>query len=233
MSKYTTSIEVIICSQSTPNPDIYARIDEGRKFLFDFNYQVPNADFKKSFETQFIEKYWTECIGYETVPLFKLKLKQRLEMLMPEVCFKYVALQKIIDLQEPNIERYGESHEEGLNHSTNKATSEVNSTANTVSSDTGKTVTSDLPASVINADSIGNVSYASGGNLAEGENQTDSSSLTEGESDSVNDANHSIERTFKEYGNQLKGFEEWYNSYNNIMAELLSSFNDMFIELLF
>ena len=226
MSKYTTSIEVIICSQSnSAEPDIYKRIQEGCKFLFDFDYESPNEDFKNSFEMQFCEKYWNECIGYETVPLFKMKLKQRLEMVMPEVVFKYNALQKIIDLENPALERSGESHEEGTNHSTNKANSTVDGSGTSKSKD----VVSDTPANVISASNIGNVTYASSGGMNEGSN----TSKSVGKSDSTNDADHTIERTFKEYGNQLKGYTEWYNSYINLMKDLLNSFDDMFIQLLY
>ena len=226
MSKYTTSIETIICSQSNKlEPDIYKRIKEGCKFLFDFSYDAPNDDFKESFETQFCEKYWNECIGYETVPLFKMKLKQRIEMLMPEVIFKYNVLQDIIKMENPALERMGESHEEGKNHATSKANSTVDGSGTSKSKD----VVSDTPANIIDADNIGKVKYASNGGMNEGSN----TSKSVGKSDSTNDADHSIERTFKEYGNQLKGFNEWYNSYVNIMKELLNSFDDMFIQLLF
>jgi hypothetical protein len=217
MSKYTTSIEVIINSQSEHQYDIYERIESGRKFLFDFDYQVPDEDFKKSFETQFIEKYFQECIGYETVPLFKMKLKQRLEMLMPEVCFKYNAIQKMIALENPALERSGESLESGTNHST----SDVNGTGSSIS----KGINSALPASIINANNIGSVTHADSGALTDSSNKSTSSG--------VSDSTHSIERTFKEYGNQLKGYEEWLNSYRNLMQELLYSFDDMFIQLLF
>ena len=221
MSKYTTSIEVIINSQSNHSYDIYERIETGRKFLFDFDYKTPNEDFKKSFETQFIEKYWQECIGYETVPLFKMKLKQRLEMLMPEVIFKYNALQKIIELENPAIERMGESHEEGIN------TNESSSTVNGSGTSTSKDIVSNLPASIISANTLGKVTHASNGGMNEGSNTTKS----QGTSDS--NSEHSIERTFKEYGNLLNGYNEWYSSYHNLMNELLVAFDDMFIQLLF
>lgn len=226
MSKYTTSIEVIICSQSNPaEPDIYKRIEEGCKFLFGFPYDAPNDDFKKSFEMQFCEKYWNECIGYETVPLFQMKLKQRLEMLMPEVIFKYNALQKIIELENPALERYGESFEHGINHADSDST--VNGTG--TSKNSGKTITSTTPANLINSDTIGKVTYADGGSMAE----SDASNTTKTVGTSSSDTDNTIERTFKEYGNLLPRLNEYYDSYHNLMRELLNSFNDMFIELLF
>ena len=230
MSKYTTSIETIICSQSNPTePDIYKRIQEGCKFLFDFYYQIPNQDFKDSFEMQFCERFWNECIGYETVPLFKMKLKQRLEMLMPEVCFKYDALQKIINLENPALERQGESFEHAVNHSDATSDSTVNGTGSAQNS--GKNVHSTTPANLIDADNIGKVKYADDGSMAESNSSNETETI--GTSSAENNSDNTIERTFKEYGNALQGYNEWYISYHNIMKELLDALDDMFIQLLF
>ena len=218
MSKYTTSISVIINSQShsVPASDIYGRIAEGRKFLFDFDYPVPNNDFKESFETQFVEKYWQDEIGFETVPLFKMKLKQKLEMMMPEVIFKYSALQKMMNIENPALERWGESHDE--THASSE--SHVSGSGSTE----GKTVASNTPADIISADDIGSVKYASTGGMNEGANTS--------QSDGTSASDNTIERNFKEYGNQLKGYLEWYNSYVNIMNDLLEGLDSLFLPLL-
>lgn len=41
MSKYSTSIEVIVNSQSHHQYDLYERIEDGRHFIFDFEYLTP------------------------------------------------------------------------------------------------------------------------------------------------------------------------------------------------
>lgn len=247
MSKYTTSIETIIYSQTrnVKSDNVFEHIKEGRKFLFDFDYPIINDDFKESFETQFIEKFWQECIGYETVPLFKLKLKQRLEMLMPEYNYKYQFMQKMVETENPNLERYGESHElatgktdsEGL--SNNSAQSSVSGSSESESSSNQKTVTSDLPASIINASGIGNVTHADGGSLANGSQETSGSNSSSGTSSSRNQTSNTsnyqntVERTFKEYGSMLKAFDFLFNMYQNLMRNLLNEFDDMFIQMLF
>lgn len=245
MSKYTTSIEVIISSQSNREYDLYERIKSGKKFLFDFPYPVPNDDFKESFEMQFCEKYYVECIGYETVPLFKMKLRQRLEMLMPEVIFKYNVLQDIMKMDNPALERWGESDENGINNqkSSNTSKSSVtgsgSSQSSSSASNNSKSINSDLPASIIDTDDFDDITYGSNGNASKGSQSGSQSGSQTSKSDgnsssnSTNDTTHSIERTFKEYGNQLKSYLEYYNSYINIMQELLESFDDMFIQLLY
>ena len=249
MSRYTTSIEVVINSQSNNSDNIWERIESGRKFLFDFPYEAPSNDFKKSFETQFIEKYWQESIGYETFPLFKMKLKQRLEMLMPEYIFKYNELNRIIHLENPALERHGKSSEiaKGKSESNDVATSK-NTASSTVSgsneaesSSSQKTVSSDLPASVINAQTIGAVTYADGGSLATGSDSSSGSNSSTGSSESnvsnnsKNNSNYenTVERIFEEYGSELKAFDFIMQTYQNLMRNLIEEFDDMFIQLLF
>ena len=236
MSRYTTSIETIINSQSNHEPNIYDRIESGRKFLFDFDYPVPSQEFKDSFERQFCEKYWQECIGYETVPLFKMKLKQRLVMLGGEIIFKYSALQKIIDC-DPTIVHRGKSIEENnsnLNSNNNSSTSSQSET-NGRNNNNGKNIVSDLPADMISAGNIGDVKYASQGQMStnNGTIYDLTTGSTKGSSISNTLSNGHIERMFEEYGNELEGYSKYLKSYVNIMSEVLNSFDDMFIQLLF
>lgn len=236
MSRYTTSIETIINSQSNHEPNIYDRIESGRKFLFDFDYPVPSQEFKDSFERQFCEKYWQECIGYETVPLFKMKLKQRLEMLGNEVIFKYSALQKIIDC-DPTIVHSGNSTEDNESKlkSNNDSTASSRSESNGRNNNNGKNIVSDLPADMISAENIGNVKYASQGQMSANSGTTYglTTGNTKGTSIGSTTNNGHIERIFEEYGNQLEGYSKYLKSYVNIMSEVLNSFDDMFIQLLF
>lgn len=247
MSKYTTSIETIIYSQTSylKTDNVFERIEEGRKFLFDFDYPIINEDFKKNFETQFIEKFWQECIGYETVPLFKLKLKQRLEMLMPEYNYKYNFMQEMLKQENPNLERYGESYEktegqtDAHSHNTNTASSSVSGESESESASNQKTVSSDLPASVIKATDIGDISHADGGSIAEGSQSTSGSNSSSGSSNSQGNSesnsvyHNTVERNFKEYGSMLKAFDFLFNMYQNLMRNLLNEFDDMFIQLLY
>ena len=128
-------------------------------------------------------------------------------------------------MENPALERWGTSEEDGHNDSS----SEVSGSGTSKSTTKSKNVGSDLPASIISADDIGSVTYGQSGNMAQGSQDGSQTSKSSGKSAS----DHSIERTFKEYGNQLKSYLEYYQSYVNIMQELLNSFDDMFIQLLF
>lgn len=227
MSRYTTSIEVIISSHSSANT-IQDKIEQGRKFIFSFSYPYPNEDFKKSFETQFCQKYYTECIGFETVPLFILKLNQRLNEIMPEINFKYNALQKIINA-DPLIESIETSNETGTNQS--KSNSNFDSNVNSNSNNESKIVNSDLPASIINANTLNDIDYASNGSFSN--NNNDSNTINTSSSNNENKSNHTIEKIFERKGNELQNYVNYYNAYNNIMTELLNSLKDLFLQLLY
>ena len=88
MSKYTTEIR-FICESSIPLEEQgnYHTIDEairyGRGFIFDFDYDLFDENYKGIIETKFLRHYYTREIGFETVGLFKHMLRDRIEMVLP------------------------------------------------------------------------------------------------------------------------------------------------------
>jgi hypothetical protein len=58
-------------------------IEKGRPKLFDFDYPIFDADYKKVFETHFIRKFYMREIGFETEGLFKFQLETWLQINMP------------------------------------------------------------------------------------------------------------------------------------------------------
>jgi hypothetical protein len=59
------------------------QIEKGRTKLFDFDYPIFDADYKKVFETHFIRKFYMREIGFETEGLFKFQLESWLLINMP------------------------------------------------------------------------------------------------------------------------------------------------------
>jgi hypothetical protein len=59
------------------------KIEVGRTKLFDFDYPIFDADYKKVFETHFIRKFYMREIGAETEGLFKFNLETWLLINMP------------------------------------------------------------------------------------------------------------------------------------------------------
>lgn len=58
-------------------------IEEGRKRLFDFDYQIFDTNYKGVLETHFIRNFFMREIGFETEGLFKFQLETWLMIHMP------------------------------------------------------------------------------------------------------------------------------------------------------
>ena len=68
MEKMTVTIQEII---------------ENNGVIFDFNYPTISEEYKKDFEQNFIDYFYYDEIGVETVARFKHNLKSRLNLIMP------------------------------------------------------------------------------------------------------------------------------------------------------
>lgn len=69
MAKYTLELRTIV---NSPNSK-----------LFDFNYELYNNDLKPVFEQKFIDYFYFDEIGFETILKFKHMLKTTLNTIMP------------------------------------------------------------------------------------------------------------------------------------------------------
>lgn len=51
--------------------------------IFDFDYPIFREEYRKTFEENFIDYFYTDVIAQETVALFKHRLKIKLKLIMP------------------------------------------------------------------------------------------------------------------------------------------------------
>jgi hypothetical protein len=84
MASYTMQLREYI-EMWSQNETLSTRdqIEKGRTHLFDFDYPIFDADYKKVFETHFIRTFFTREIGFETEGLFKFHLETWLLVNMP------------------------------------------------------------------------------------------------------------------------------------------------------
>ena len=77
MAMYTMELRNYIekFSQYDENLTIDERIEIGREKLFDFDYPFYSENYKKQFETNFINEFYMREIGFETEELFKMRLR--------------------------------------------------------------------------------------------------------------------------------------------------------------
>lgn len=88
MAKYTTEVRSICesyagLSESKGYDDVDYVISQARKKIFDFKYPIFDESYRPVLETKILLHYYTREIGEETVGLWKLRLKAKLNEIMP------------------------------------------------------------------------------------------------------------------------------------------------------
>ena len=58
------------------------KLDDTREFIFDFNYPVLDEATKKRIEVAILKHYYYREIAFETIGEFKIKLNDRLNLIM-------------------------------------------------------------------------------------------------------------------------------------------------------
>lgn len=86
MNQYTLTIQQIVKTNN----------------IFDFDYPIFREEFRKDFEQQFIDYFYLEEIAHETVGQFKLRLKSKLNLIMP----KYNKLYMTQEMEQRILDNY-------------------------------------------------------------------------------------------------------------------------------
>lgn len=111
------------------------KLEDTRSFIFDFNYPVLDEATKKRIEIAILKHYYYREIAFETIGQFKIKLNDRLNLIMG----RYNAMYQKQDLSlSPYINSY--LKEVGNNSST----SDVNNENWVTTSDTPRGILTDL-----------------------------------------------------------------------------------------
>lgn len=104
MSKYTITIKDIVNGYVDPNISrIDDKLDNTRAYIFDFDYPIIDEATKKRIEIAILKHYYYREIAFETIGMFKIKLNDRLNLIMS----RYNALYEKQDLSlSPYINSY-------------------------------------------------------------------------------------------------------------------------------
>ena len=204
MSKYTMMIKDIVndYSKDIESSKIDDKLDEARKYIFDFNYPIIDESTKKRIEIAILKHYYFREIAFETVGIFKIKLNDRLNLIMS----RYNALYEKQDLTlSPYINSY-------LNESGNS-----NGTSNTDTKNDDWQTTSETPQGILQ-------------DLKEG--RYSSMAVYTDNTDNTNSSNASDYTRNVESLNGLTYAEAFRNYYDNIISideELVNEFSDLFM----
>lgn len=136
LAKYTMTIKDIVNSYyDGTSLSVDDKLEDTRSFIFDFNYPVLDEATKKRIEVAILKHYYYREIAFETIGQFKIKLNDRLNLIMG----RYNSLYEKQDLSlSPYINSY--LKETGNNSSTSDANNENWQTT----SDTPRGILTDL-----------------------------------------------------------------------------------------
>ena len=204
MSKYTMMIKDIVndYSKNIESSKIDDKLDEARKYIFDFNYPIIDESTKKRIEIAILKHYYFREIAFETVGIFKIKLNDRLNLIMS----RYNALYEKQDLTlSPYINSY-------LNESGNS-----NGKSNTDTKNDDWQTTSETPQGILQ-------------DLKEG--RYSSMAVYTDNTDNTNSSNASDYTRNVESLNGITYAEAFRNYFDNIISideELVNEFSDLFM----
>lgn len=136
LSKYTMMIKDIVNSYyEGTSLSIDDKLDDTREYIFDFDYPVLDEATKKRIEIAILKHYYYREIAFETIGEFKIKLNDRLNLIMG----RYNAMYEKQDLTlSPYINSYlSESGQSASN-------SDVNNENWQTTSDTPRGILTDL-----------------------------------------------------------------------------------------
>ena len=206
MSKYTITVKDLVrdYSVSVDNgfTDIDTKLDKAREYIFDFNYPVIDEATKKRIEIAILKHYYMREIAFESVGVWKIKLNDRLNLIMP----RYNALYNKQDLSlSPYVNGYlKESGETSGNSST-----DVNNEDWQTTSDTPQGILTDLK-----------------------EGKYSSMAVYTENNDNTNNINSSNYERMQESLNGITYAEAFRNYFDNIISideELVNEFSDLFM----
>ena len=148
MSKYTTELRYI-CEQfagldeSVGYNDIDEVIEGSRDKIFDFPYPIFDNEYKPGLEKKIIEHYYTREISEETVGLWKLRLRAKMNEIMPYYNKLYESeLLEFNPLYTHDITVDGESHSKNERDLTEKSDNTNTASGSDVTRITGSDVNS-------------------------------------------------------------------------------------------
>lgn len=230
MSRYTTSLEVVVNNLANNRDDVLEkRIETARPRIFSFSYPLPEkiSDFKKYFETLFIFHYLTDEFAFETYNLWKVKLQSKCMEVMPGYAKAFDGFaQMTADLAVANqkFNRKTDSNATGKSKSTGSFSNQNDSNS------TMRGAASDLPGNMIKAKDFNSIEYADRANLDTASNiATDKGSNT-----NTNDSTTKTNQIETITGLTMPAgevFRQYKNEVNGLYSELLDEYKDLFMPL--
>ena len=206
MSKYTLMIKDIVddYSNNYDGKKLDEKLELARPYIFNFDYPVIDESTKERIEKAILKHYYFREIAFETIAIFKIKLNDRLNLIMP----RYNELYKHQDNElSPYINSY--LKEKGANDNTSNT---VNNSENwQTSSDTPQGILEELKAGTYSSGAV----YTTNGDT----NDSTNAGTYERQVESLSGLTYA------------EAFRSYYDNIISIDEELVNEFSDLFMVL--
>ena len=190
--------------------------------IFDFDYPFYSKEYKPTFEKHFIEHFYFDEIGLETVARFKHALKVKFNEIMPYWNKVFLA----DNLEQRILDNYDitETYEREVK---NKVTSTNESNLNSINESTNKNLFSDTP---VTKSDFNNLDYFS--NITKDIGNGTSNSTSTGNNNTNEDKTEKWTRKMTgNIGVQTDSYaiNQYYQSLRKVEEEIFIECNDLFI----
>ena len=220
MSKYTTTLYDLMedVNEGKDNLTIDEKITNLAGVLFDFNYPYPTPDDKTRIERAIIKHYLMREIAFETVGLFKLKLNDRLNLIMPKYNLAYKNLD---DEVSPYVNNYLKENVDNNRNTTSKAetTGEDTREGNTFET------TSDTPQGILTELKEGKYSSGARASISNDTAKTNTSST--GTDEEIGTTTRELESL--QGLSSMEAFRIYFDNLISLDEELVYEFSDLFM----
>ena len=148
MSKYTTEVRFLCESiagldSSKGFNDVNEIIEEAAPYIFNFDYPIFDEEYRLPLEIKILRHYYTREISEETVGLWKLRLQDKLNMIMPYYNKLYeselLEFNPFYDVNLTREQKRDNSGAENISGNTNTSTSNQRTETNNSSSESENT----------------------------------------------------------------------------------------------
>lgn len=225
MAKYTLELRRI---HESPNTQVFG---------FNYDFYTDDLDIKRKFEQKFIDHYYFDEIGVETVAKFKHRLRTTLNDMMPKIKKRYeteLASKDINFLLNKDLTETTTRDLTSQDTRLNKSTSVNNTNANTVANEdsTFKESALNNGNATLNNQDLTTINNTNGKGTTTSTSNDNGNTTTNGES--TGKEQESI--TFKSQGNigitsSAELLEKWRQVIIDVDQEIISKCSDLFMKI--
>lgn len=238
MSKYTTELRFICetyadLDQSEGYNNVEDIIEKARPKLFDFPYEIFDEDYRPVLEHKIMRHFYTREIGQETVGLFKLRLSQKMNDIMPYYNQLYESA--LIEIDPITDFKYSHSASESISASESASLSEstfnsLSTSESTSSSEMHSNSMWDMyqetPQNALNG--VENLEYLTNATL----NKDHGNSSASGNNQIASAGRSTLDNHSSKNRGELRSYLEKFDGYrNNNPSKLLNDYRKTFLNI--